>query len=77
MARKDDILISFLEHDILKEKYGLTPEELPVTVRDALKSNVPIIKAIAMIVDSLEGSTPITDKVLHNTITQLLNTSAV
>ncbi len=77
MARKDDILKSFLEHKMLTEKYELSSSDIPQTVREGLKSDKPIIKAIAMIVDSLEASTPVTDKVLHTTITQLLNTTAI
>ncbi len=77
MARKDDIFKSFLEHKMLTEKYGLSSTEMPQTVRDGLKSDQPIVKTIALIVDSLEGNAPITDKVLHTTITQLLNTTAI
>jgi len=77
MARKDDILISFLEHDIIKEKYQIESNELPTTVRDALNSNVPIIKAIGLIVENLEASTPTTDNALRNLITQYLNEAAI
>lgn len=77
MARKDDILISFLEHDIIKDKYQIESNELPTTVRDALNSNVPIIKAIGLIVENLEASTPTTDNALRNLITQYLNEAAI
>ncbi len=73
MARKDDILNSFLNHEMLKEKYELKKSDIPSTVREALNSDVPIIKAIALIVDGLESSTPITDAALRNQITQFLN----
>jgi len=73
MARKDDILKSFLTHELLESKYDLKNEQIPKTVREALSSEKPIIKAIALIVEGLDGAVPITDPVLRNQITQFLN----
>lgn len=73
MARKDDILKNFLAHDLLENNYKLKKEELPSTIRDALSSDKPIIKAIALIVEGLDGTTPVTDTVLRNQVTQYLN----
>lgn len=73
MARKDDILKSFLDHELLKSKYELKKEELPSTVREALLSDKSIVKAIAIIVEGLDGNTPVTDSVLRNQVTQFLN----
>lgn len=73
MARKDDILKSFLTHELLESKYGLNKNDLPSTIREALKSDKPIIKAIAIIVDGLDGTTVITDSGLRNQVTQFLN----
>lgn len=73
MARKDDILSSFLKHEMLKEKYELKKSDIPSTVREALNSDKPIVKAIALIVDGLESPTQITDAALRNQITQFLN----
>jgi hypothetical protein len=73
MARKDDILKSFLTHELLENKYKLKQKELPNTVKEALNSDKPIIKAIALIVDGLDGTIPVTDPVLRNQVTQLLN----
>lgn len=73
MAKKDDILTSFLTHDLLKSKYQLKQEELPKTVREALNSDKPIIKAIALIIEGLDGTTPVTDSVLRNQVIQFLN----
>jgi hypothetical protein len=73
MARKDDILKSFLSHEILFKKYGLNTEDLPSTVREALNSETPIVKAIALIVDGLDGSSTMTDSALRNQVTQFLN----
>ncbi len=73
MARKDDILKSFLTHELLESKYELRNEELPTTVREALNSGNPIVKAIALIVEGLDGTSPVTDPVLRNQVTQFLN----
>lgn len=73
MARKDDILKSFLTHELLESKYELKKEELPSTIREALNSDRPIIKAIALIVEGLDGNSPVTDSVLRNQVTQYLN----
>lgn len=77
MARKDDILQSFLEHDLIKHKYELDTKDLPKTVREALASKVPIIRAIGLIVENLEAATPTTDNALRNLITQYLNEAAI
>lgn len=75
MARKDDILKSFLTHELLVNKYELNKEEMPSTVREALNSNKPIIKAIALIVEGLEKSPTATDNELRNSVLQFLNTA--
>jgi hypothetical protein len=73
MARKDDILKSFLTHELLESKYELKKDELPSSIREALNSDKPIIKAIALIVEGLDGTSPVTDPVLRNQVTQFLN----
>lgn len=77
MARKDDILQSFLEHDILKSKYKIEAVDLPNNIREAMKSELPIVKAIALIVENLESTQGITDKELRNLILQHLNQTAI
>ncbi|MES2478297.1 MAG: hypothetical protein V4561_04375 [Bacteroidota bacterium] len=73
MARKDEILKSFLTHPLLETKYEIPKEELPATIREAIKSEIPIIHAIALIVEGLDGTSPVTDSVLRNQVTQFLN----
>lgn len=73
MARKDDIFKSFLSHELLETKYKLKPHDLPNTVREALNSEEPIVKALAIIVEGLDGPAPVTDSVLRNQVTQYLN----
>lgn len=73
MARKDDILKSFLKHELLETEYELNKEDFPSTVREALESDKPIIKAIGLIIEGLDGTSPVTDSVLRNQVTQFLN----
>lgn len=75
MARKDDILKSFLTHELIESKYELKNEELPNTVREALNSDKPIVKAIALIVEGLEKSPTATDNELRNSVLQFLNSA--
>lgn len=75
MARKDDIFESFLTHELLSGKYDIKKEELPSTVREGLNFDMPIVKAIAIIVEGLDGTSPVTDSVLRNQVIQLLNES--
>ena len=77
MSRKDEILTSFLEHKVITEKYNIDPGSLPQTVRSALNSDEPIIKAIALIVENLEAASPATDATLRNIVTQYLNEAAI
>ncbi len=73
MARKDDILKSFLNHELLRTKYELQDSVIPTTVRDALNSDKPIIKAIALIVEGLDGTSPVTDVTLRSQVNLFLN----
>ena len=73
MARKDKILMSFLEHENIESKYKIKRSDLPSTIREALNSDQPIIKAIALIVDALEGTSSVTDSALRKQVTQFLN----
>ena len=73
MAIKDDILKSFLTHELFESKYELKKDELPSSIREALNSDKHIIKAIALIVEGLDGTSPVTDPVLRNQVTQFLN----
>ncbi|QQX76000.1 MULTISPECIES: hypothetical protein [Aequorivita] len=75
MARKDDILKSFLTHELIENKYKLKKEEMPSTVREALNSDIPIVKAVALIVEGLEKSPTATDNELRNSVLQFLNTA--
>lgn len=72
---KDKIFKTFVEHPILKDTYKLTKGELPTTVNQGLESDVPIIRAIATIVDRKESTTKTyTDGAIFQEVANLLNT---
>lgn len=75
--RQDKILSSFLQHELLLTKYHLNQAELPTKVRDAINSEIPIVKTIGLIVEALEKQIPETDNSLRNIVLQYLNTAAV
>ncbi len=73
MARKDDIFRSFMEHPIVHEKWEQQSEPIPETVRDGLRSNVPLVMSIALLVEELEADDAISDKTLFTKLTAQLN----
>lgn len=77
MAKKDDIFNSFMEHELLKTKYELKSEDIPRNVREAKNSNIPIIKLIAEIVDTIDGldSEKKTDQQTYDLLTRYLSTT--
>ena len=72
MGRKESIFTSFINHELIVEKYNISKGELPQNLSEGLKSNYSIIKAIALIVDKTEKK-PVSDKALYGQITQFLN----
>lgn len=77
MARKDDIFISFIKHELIREQYDLTESDLPLNLKDGIKSDHTIIKAIALIIENTEGINPLSDKALYGQITQFLNEATI
>ena len=77
MARKDDIFISFIKHELIREQYDLTESDVPLNLNDGIESDHTIIKAIALIVENTEGVNPLSDKALYGQITQFLNEATV
>jgi len=73
MASRDDILKVFLSHELLQSKYQLKLEEMPNTVSEALHSDIPIVKTIALIVNAIHNTPAVTDSELRNTVNQYLN----
>jgi hypothetical protein len=77
MARKDEIFMSFINHELINEKYELSKTDLPHNLKDGLKSEHTIIKAIALVVENTEGLNPLSDKALYGQITQFLNEATI
>ena len=75
MARKDDILKSFLEHSLLNEKYSISDTERLYTMSEALHSDNPIIKTLALFVENLEKKPTPTSKVVYELLSKYLNTA--
>jgi len=77
MARKDDIFLSFLQHPLVKDKYGIRKADLPRNLSDGLSSNHTIVKSIALIVDSQEKYPAVSHKALDKKLRLLLNEEAL
>jgi len=77
MARQDEILKTFLDHDLISKKYKISQSDLPNTLREALASPQPIIRTVAMIIDGTDSKPPITDNSLRNMVLQYLNEAAL
>lgn len=75
MTLKDEILNSFLNHEILGSQYGIIGLETPITIREALNSDIPIIKAIALIVDASEKTQAATENELRIIVLNYLNSA--
>lgn len=79
MAKKDEIFNSFMEHELLRSKYELKSEDIPRNLREAKNSNIPIVKVIAEIVDTIDGidSEKKTDQQTYDILTRYLSTTEV
>lgn len=73
MARKDEIFKSFMKHQLLSVKYYIAENDIPSTVYEGLRSDTPIVKAIALIVEGMDGTTNVTESALRTQVTQYLN----
>ena len=69
MLKKDKLLQSFLEHEFINRKFD--KKDLPKTVSTARNSNIPIIKAIAIIIDDVESG--IAAESIYRKLTKMFN----
>jgi hypothetical protein len=77
MAKKDGIFKSFMKHELLKGKYAIDNNNIPDTVKDAKNSNIPIIKIIGELVESIESNVDAdrkTDAQTYDLLTRYLST---
>ena len=73
----NELLNSFLDHELLQDKYKIAKKDLPNNLKDALKSDNPVVNSIAMIVQSIQSDSNITDKALKTKVSQPLNEYSV
>lgn len=73
----NDLLNSFLDHELIQEKHKIQKKDLPNNLKDALKSNKSIINSIAMIVQIIQSDSNITDKALKTKVSQHLNENSL
>ncbi len=66
-----------MKHELLKNKYAIDNTNIPETVRDAKNSNIPIIKIIGELVDSIDSNLEAdkkTDAQTYDFLTRYLST---
>lgn len=73
----NELLNSFLDHELLKDKYKIAENDLPNNLKDALVSDYPVVNSIAMIVQTIQSDSNITDKALKTKVSQHLNEHSV
>ena len=69
----NELLNSFLDHELLQDKYKVQKKDLPNNLKDALKSENSVVNSIAMIVQTIQSDSNITDKALKTKVSQHLN----
>lgn len=69
----NELLNSFLNHELLQDKYKIKKTDLPSNLKDALKSENAVVNSIAMIVQTIQSDSNITDKALKTKVSQHLN----
>ena len=72
---RDDIFREFLKHDIIQQDDVIKTDQLPNTVSEGLQSDVPIIKAIAKIVEIKQDKGAVSDIEIYRQIAYTLKTS--
>lgn len=77
MLKEDQILIAFMEHPILKTKYGINENELPRNIEAGMKSKHPIIVAISNIVKGTQKTPVTTDTEIQRQLFEILNRIAL
>jgi hypothetical protein len=75
MAKEDEILRDFMAHPLLQDTYGIDANDLPGTIEEGLKSNIPIILAITTIVKGVQRRPITSDNDLQRQVITILNNS--
>lgn len=69
----NELLNSFLDHELLQDKYKIQKKDLPDNLKDALKSDNAVVNSIAMIIQTIQSDSNITDKALKTKVSHHLN----
>lgn len=69
----NELLNSFLNHELLQDKYKIQKNDLPTNLKDALRSDNAVVNSIAMIIQTIQSDSNITDKALKTKVSQHLN----
>lgn len=69
----NELLVNFLNHELLQDKFKIPNSDLPDNLKGALEDKNGIVNTIAMIVQTIQSDSNITDKALKTKISQHLN----
>ena len=69
----NELLNTFLNHELLQDKYKIPKKDLQNNLKDALKSENAVVNSIAMIIQTIQSDSNITDKALKTKVSQHLN----
>jgi hypothetical protein len=73
----NELLNSFLDHEMIQSKYDILKKDLPDNLKDALKSDKFIVNSIAMIVHIIQSDSNISDRSLNTKVSQHLNENSL
>lgn len=73
--RKERIFLRLMSHSLISEKYEIGEGEIPRSLNDGMRSEITIIKTIALIISELESKDRISDQALQNKVIRHLNTA--
>jgi hypothetical protein len=77
MIKEDQLLKAFMAHPLLKDKYGISEDELPNNIETGMKSKHPIIVAITNIVKDIQKAPAATDADIQRQLFTILNRTAL
>lgn len=73
MAKEDEILKSFMAHPLLSDEYNIPESELPQNILEGIRSEHPIIQAIATIIKETQRPGGATESDLQRQVFNLLS----
>lgn len=73
----NELLTSFLDHELLQDKFKIQKADLPNNLKDALKSENAVVNSIALIIQTIQSESNISDKALKTKVSQHLNEHSI